>query len=783
MQHRFASLKHLLALLTLAPLGCDASEGSLDPTFRDATAPDGDATGSPTGTPTTWGPGTIPPPENPFVCPYRMPGAETDPGRGLPYCATADLADDEPADFDYDDATRLVLAVHGRGGNANLYLNRMTDAADNLAGELRGDTFVIAPQFLQAVDLTDNGIGEWQLADAVWWKDNGSWPIAGMSTDGGGQPYSSFHMIDRLIEEAIGQMPNLREIIITGQSAGGQTVQKYAILNHADIPSSIRVRYLPANPFAYTYLTAERPVFVTNDQSNPDGWEFDPPNLANPYAWPDTEICDALSGTQMPGSYDHFDKGMIGLPEHYIGTEYAWTAELMRAAYVSRDVTYLISEADVTHDEQCEEGAVQAQGKHRRDRAYAFHEHAMQEGAAHNLVTAPDTGHGSALFKQECIQRVVFGLADNCDSIEDRDAAVGWAGAITDLESANIDGDPERETALIYEYDGQAHVLIVDDPLHDYALLANVTLDWPATDRPTDIAWGYMHPEWGIELVVGRASEDGLGDGGWVAYNHDGGSWVPVIEGGLGRNVRAVAIGQAVAGGFREVAVAWDADEGERWSVMQFDGMIFQPVDGGTYAGDARPIDIQIANVRGDDDQREILIGTDAESGPRLYVAEVGAPTVELADDWPVGDRLVGFDTGRFDEDGPREIAVARNSYGWRWQVLDDADAGFAPAAEGGHMWIPSVQPTGIALGRMAWGQSTVALGRTGPVAHKLEMHTFDTEGVLGNIRREADGLPSGTRIEALHFADLDDGGEYELLYGRAGDLAAGWRLRSIVAP
>ena len=94
MNRRSPSLRLLPFLFTLAAPGCDDPEAERDPAFRDATAPGiGDpaggsgpasdssgspATGGPTGGPPTTGPGTIPPPENPFLCDFRMPGADDD---------------------------------------------------------------------------------------------------------------------------------------------------------------------------------------------------------------------------------------------------------------------------------------------------------------------------------------------------------------------------------------------------------------------------------------------------------------------------------------------------------------------------------------------------------------------------------------------------------------------------------------------------------------------------------------------------------------------------------
>jgi hypothetical protein len=57
------------------------------------------------------------------------------------------------------------------------------------------------------------------------------------------------------------RFPNLRNITITGHSAGGQFTQRYAAFGLApNALPGVTVRYVPANPSSYVYFTPTRPA-------------------------------------------------------------------------------------------------------------------------------------------------------------------------------------------------------------------------------------------------------------------------------------------------------------------------------------------------------------------------------------------------------------------------------------------------------------------------------------------------------------------------------------------
>ena len=76
--------------------------------------------------------------------------------------------------------------------------------------------------------------------------------------------------------------PNLKEIVITGHSAGGQLAQHYAVGSALDQTyPEIHFRYVVANPGSYLYLTKKRP-FKGPARCAYNDYKFGLDNL-NPY--------------------------------------------------------------------------------------------------------------------------------------------------------------------------------------------------------------------------------------------------------------------------------------------------------------------------------------------------------------------------------------------------------------------------------------------------------------------------------------------------------------------
>jgi hypothetical protein len=176
-------------------------------------------------------------------------------GTGLLMCHMS-----RPPGTPYGEAERLVIVVHGALRDADSYLGHATVAAA-LAGS---PALIVAPQFLADVDAS-GGIP----AEALYWGIEG-WK--GGRPALGPAPVSSFAAMDGLLEQLTGPdvlVPGRHlAVVIAGNSAGGQFVNRYAAVGRgpdALAERGIAVRFIIANPSTYLYFAPERPVAVPDD--------------------------------------------------------------------------------------------------------------------------------------------------------------------------------------------------------------------------------------------------------------------------------------------------------------------------------------------------------------------------------------------------------------------------------------------------------------------------------------------------------------------------------------
>lgn len=160
----------------------------------------------------------------------------------------------------YGDAGRLVVVVHGALRDAGSYLGHAAAAAA-LTGS---SALIVAPQFLADADAAA-GLPE----EALYWGVEG-WK--GGRAALGPTPVSSFAAMDSLLEQLTGpdMLPPGRNlaVVIAGNSAGGQFVNRYAAVGRGPdtlAERGIPVRFIIANPSTYLYFGPDRPVTVPDD--------------------------------------------------------------------------------------------------------------------------------------------------------------------------------------------------------------------------------------------------------------------------------------------------------------------------------------------------------------------------------------------------------------------------------------------------------------------------------------------------------------------------------------
>ena len=278
------------------------------------------------------------------------------------------------------DVTRVLIIIHGVLRNAEEYLRsaqRALAAADAARASL-----LIAPQF-----MSDRDVATQKLPDNVlhWGSRQESW-MAGAAAHGPAA-ISSFEAIDailgRLADRAI--FPKLARVVVAGHSAGGQAVQRYAVVGRGDTAmtsADIGVRYVVVNPSSYLYFSAERPSsngsfapFSSTDCPNFNDWK---------YGW---SKAPAYAQEKTPTSYEQ--------------------------DYAAREVIYLLGTADTnpnhpTLDKSC---AGEAQGPHRyaRGLAYARYVKMRHPSLNHRVLEVPGVAHDAdKMLTSQCGLAALF---------------------------------------------------------------------------------------------------------------------------------------------------------------------------------------------------------------------------------------------------------------------------------------------------------------------------------------------------------------------------------------
>ncbi|HLX26074.1 MAG TPA: hypothetical protein VKR05_03715 [Candidatus Cybelea sp.] len=266
--------------------------------------------------------------------------------------------------------TRALVIVHGVLRDADYYFDTGVIAAN--AAHDRNGTLVIAPQFVEKSDVVRHAVS----AQTLYW--NAKWP--GGSGAISPAPISTYDVFDAMIARLTDdkRFPKLSEIVIAGHSAGGQIVQRYAVVGKApalDGQGRIPVRLIVSNPSSYFYFSDWRP-FPQRNCPEFNQWRY----------------------------------GLRGAPEYVTGNP----AEL-EARYVRRHVVYLMGTADVNPKESDLDRSCggEAQGPYRFARAkeyIAYIGRRHPEGTAQLYAFVAGVPHDNRrMFTSACGLATIFG--------------------------------------------------------------------------------------------------------------------------------------------------------------------------------------------------------------------------------------------------------------------------------------------------------------------------------------------------------------------------------------
>jgi len=277
-------------------------------------------------------------------------------------------------DEEYDEINAAVVVVHGSDRNADDYYYRMKAAAD-MRPEQSDSTIIISPQFLAEVDIDYHSLDN----EHLFWSTS-SWKSGSNSLNTATNPrperIPSYAILDTIIFRLCKNLPGLKTIVITGHSAGGQVVTRYAatssMVSVLSKQYNLKIKFIVANPSSYLYLDNQRVKAGTYDQfevpdnSCPDynDWRY---GLDNLYTYP----------------------SIIG-------------ADSIRNTFRKREVIYLLGEYDRDPNSSSLDKSCKAmlQGQHRLERGSVYYNYLLNYYGDdlrnfHFLDTIPGVGHYS----------------------------------------------------------------------------------------------------------------------------------------------------------------------------------------------------------------------------------------------------------------------------------------------------------------------------------------------------------------------------------------------------
>jgi pimeloyl-ACP methyl ester carboxylesterase len=294
-----------------------------------------------------------------------------------------------------------LVVVHGQGRDADNYF-RHALAGAFLANAL-DDTIVVAPRF-----ASNDGMGcrDTLAPGELNWNCQQTpegWRAGGPAVGNGA--ISAFDAMDEILRKLARKdiLPNLRQIVVAGHSAGGQFVQRYQFTNRVHENIGVPVVYVVANPSSYAYLDSVRPTqsAVPSDAAAASPG-YVPPSPAKPPP-PFTEFADARNCT----AYDDWPYG-LGRRTGYAAKP---TADELKRQFATRPTAYLLGEFDILpvygFDSSC---SAAAQGPTRLARGLAYATYARDVlGAQHKALVVAACGHNArCMFTADPALRILF---------------------------------------------------------------------------------------------------------------------------------------------------------------------------------------------------------------------------------------------------------------------------------------------------------------------------------------------------------------------------------------
>ena len=280
-------------------------------------------------------------------------------------------------------ADKAIVVLHGANRNADEYFNSVYSAASYLS--IQNETIIIAPQFLLLEDIES-----WELSpDTPYWQNLTGWTIGNKSISTAQHPrdfqLSSYTIMDSLLSFINNEFTNVNDIILVGNSAGAQFINRYA--GGSPLPFDDKIRFVISAPSSFLY-------FDENRYQYPNSWGV-PSNCNN---------------------YNRYKYGLGDL-NNYMSTS---GEDSIIARYQKRNIMYLVGEQDNGGTTDCQS---MVQGQNRIERSLTYYNYLQyfynsEITNNHKIAIISNVNHNhDQIFNSSCGRKAIFGL-DDCQQIE-----------------------------------------------------------------------------------------------------------------------------------------------------------------------------------------------------------------------------------------------------------------------------------------------------------------------------------------------------------------------------